>query len=282
MESGLGDFMQQLPTGFVLIFCGSGVLLIITLAYMFGVRYRRNQRALTPAMAGAPVSMMMDSDLPDLDMLASSASSKPAPRPAGTYSLQLADGDTVEVVEVLSIVRDVSEGGLIIQIGGKAYRNPPALADAEFKRRFHSTLRDLNSVQRTSDLQPVEPAAQAPVEATSEMPYAPPLSPSMPAPGDLPKFTLPDTPPVKPKRGERPVAAPIPEINIAASIEAFLQHKLSLTPQYANRSIHVRPALHGGVKIEVDGYFYESVGEVEDVAVRQYLAATIEEWQARQ
>ena len=103
-----------------------------------------------------------------------------------------------------------------------------------------------------------------------------------PAPGDLPKFKMPDGPPVKPKRGQRPVAEPIPEINIAASIEAFLQHKLSMTPQYATRSIHVRPASHGGVAIEVDGKFYESVGEVEDAAVRAFLSATIEEWQARQ
>ena len=104
----------------------------------------------------------------------------------------------------------------------------------------------------------------------------------MPAPGDLPKFKMPDGPPVKPKRGQRPVHEPVPEINIAASIEAFLQHKLALTPQYAGRSIHVRPAMHGALTIEVDGKFYDSVGEVADAAVRQYLSTTIEEWQSRQ
>ena len=92
---------------------------------------------------------------------------------------------------------------------------------------------------------------------------------------------MPDTP-VKPKRGQRPVAEPIPEINIAEAIESFLQHKLAQSPEYGERSIHVRPALHGGVTIEVDGAFYEAVGEVADEEVREYLTATIAEWQARQ
>ena len=210
----------------------------------------------------------------------------------------------VEAVEVLTILRDVAEGGLIIRIGDKAYRNPPGLADAEFKRRFHSTLRDLNGAQAPVGVKPAAPVVAMPPPATAvpatavvEPPVEaaapvsedafdeptfdlPPLTPPpprvtgsfAPAPGDLPKFKMPDGPPVKPKRGQRPVAEPIPEINIAASIETFLQHKLSMTPQYATRSIHVRPAALGAVAIEVDGRFYDSVGEVDDTAVRAFLS----------
>jgi hypothetical protein len=241
-------------------------------------------------------------DLPDLEVLASpeevAAAPTPTPaappRPAGTFSLPLAEGETVDVVEVLSVVRDVGDGGLIIRIGDKAYRNPPAVADAEFKRRFHNTLRDLNIAQRpveskrdSSEVAAAEPeAAEAPpmIETTpaSSSSEIPRLSADEPVPGDLPKFKMPEGPPVKPKRGQRPVAEPIPEINIAGAIEAFLQHKLTRLPQYSSRSIHVRPALNGGVQIEVDGVFYESVGEVEDAAVKQLLTATIEEWQSRQ
>lgn len=110
----------------------------------------------------------------------------------------------------------------------------------------------------------------------------PPVSGSEPVPGDLPKFKMPEGPPVKPKRGQRPVAEPIPEINIAGAIEAFLQHKLMSMPEYQTRNIHVRPAPNGGVKIEVGDKFYDSVSDVEDADVRQLLTATIEEWQARQ
>lgn len=303
MDSGVTDFFRQIPQGFILMFCGSGILLVLVVVYSIYSRRKQVTDAPYPVSAAPPVYASYDdsaADLPDLDDLASAelkAHTAPAkPRSAGAHVVTLAEGENVEVVEVLSVLRDVGEGGLIIQIGGKAYRNPPAYADADFKRRLHNTLRDLNGAP-AADAAPAAPEAPAEAheEATPAMPApaAPPpaprvplpatrLDPGVPAPGDLPKFRMPDGPVVKPKRGEKLVKEPIPEINIAGSIEAFLQHKLARTPQYAARSIHVVPAAHGGVQIEVDGIFYESVAEVADADVRQFLAATIEEWQARQ
>lgn len=306
MDSGFTDFFRQIPQGFILMFCGSGVLLLLVAVY--SIYSRRKQVVAAPAapapQAAAPVYA---ADLPDLDDLASAdlkaesakaaTSQAAAPRPTGAHTIALSGGENVEVVEVLTVLRDVGEGGLIIQIGGKAYRNPPAYADADFKRRLHNTLRDLNGAVSSAAAQSApavpddvdEGGEDAETEAPSiavapavPQPEAPRLDPSIPAPGDLPKFRMPDGPPVKPKRGEKLVKEPIPEINIAGSIEAFLQHKLARTPQYSGRSIHVVPASHGGVQIEVDGTFYESVAEVADDGVRQFLAATIEEWQARQ
>ena len=85
-----------------------------------------------------------------------------------------------------------------------------------------------------------------------------------------------------PRRGRRRHASePIPEINIAAAIEAFLQYRLPTSP-LAGRSIHVLGAPGGGLNITVDGRAYEAVSEVDDGEVRAYLQAIIEEWQARQ
>jgi hypothetical protein len=304
-SGGVNDFLQQIPVGLIVLFCGSGILLLITMGYMVNNRSRRARQAVPPANF-VPEYDADPGDLPDLDALSSTESVQPVPaapavpaapppRPIGTFSVALAEGETVDVVEVLSVARAVGDDSLIIRIGDKAYRNPPAVADAEFKRRFHNTLRDLNSAQPKIDAKRASAEAgevAAPGEASPPMgetlppaaaaPAAPPLSSFEPVPGDLPKFKMPDGPPVKPKRGQRPVAEPIPEINIAAAIEAFLQHKLTKLPEYSGRSIHVRPAASGGVKIEVDGVFYESIADVEDATVRQLLTATIEEWQARQ
>ncbi len=280
------------------MFCGSGLLLVLVVGYLITARNRRAAQAVPPvAAADAPAAPLMSDDfgdLPDLDVLASTEALRidpetdtevsPAPMPpAGAQRISLAEGEAVEAVEVFTVLRDVAEGGLIIRIGDQAYRNPPAVADADFKRRFHTVLRDLAGAQ-----QPVEakPKPSTPKAATAEVPAEasdamPTFAADEPIPGDLPKFKLPDKP-VKPKRGQRPVAEPIPEINIAAAIESFLQHKLTHSSEYAERSIHVRPALHGGVTIEVDGTFYETVGEVADEEVRDYLTATIAEWQARQ
>ncbi len=305
MDSGLGDFFQQIPQGFILMFCGSGILLALVIVYSIRERAKKARAfEVSEDVQPAAPSEAYFGDLPDLDDLAAAGLKPPAApaRPAGAHVVALAGGETVEVVEVLSVLRDVGEGGLIIQIGDKAYRNPPAYADADFKRRLHNTLRDLNAQQPVSaapaaapppvsngvseaaesedeDEVTLPPAAELPPAASQEVPR---LSPYEPAPGDLPKYRMPDGPPVKPKRGQKLVREHIPELNIAGAIEAFLQHKLSRTTQYAGRSIHVVPAAHGGVKIEVDGTFYESVAEVADAGVRQFLSATIEEWQARQ
>lgn len=303
MDSGFGDFFSQIPTIFILMFCGSGILLLIVTGSI--VRTRSKQRDAAVPVAAAP-SYADLTDLPDLDELATVPVAPPVKaRPSGAHALVLAGGESVEAVEVMTVLRDVAEGGLIIQIGDKAYRNPPPAADGDFKRRVVATVRDLRAVLQTGALEMPASSAPAPVAAVVEdaidnapapavdppipAPVPPPPAPAArrasvyePAPGDLPKFRMPDGPPVKPKRGKRPIAEPIPEINIAGSIEAFLQHKLARTPEYDHRSIHVVPAVHGGVKIEVDGTFYDSVGEVADLTVRQFLTATIEEWQARQ
>ncbi len=294
MDSGsVSDFLRQIPPGFILMFCGSGILLVVAIVYIIRERAKRTQAMIAVATGAAPVeAAMSEGDLPDLDALASTETLKaapPAPRSPGTARVKLVGGELVEAVEVMTVLRDVGEGGLIIRIANQAYRNPPATADAEFKQRFHTTLRDLGAPQPPKPVsEPVPDVVDegaAPGEP-SEMPPppvdVPRFSPYEPMPGDLPKFKMPEGPPVKPKRGQRPANEPIPEINIAASIEAFLQHKLTMMPQYASRSIHVRPASNGGVTIEVDDKFYDSVGEVEDVAVRQFLSATIEEWQSRQ
>jgi hypothetical protein len=133
----------------------------------------------------------------------------------------------------------------------------------------------------TTPKEPKQPLAAVP----------PPPLPDGSMPGDLPKFQLPQMP-LAPRRGagllrmnkdqERELKKPVPEVNIAQAIQSYLQYKLQHTPQYGGRSINVSPAPGGGVKIEVDGTFYDAVSDVEDAEVREFLAATIQEWQSRQ
>jgi hypothetical protein len=138
------------------------------------------------------------------------------------------------------------------------------------------------------DIAPASPPAPPPPPAP--VPVQPPAPPrpamaAPPAPGDLPRFSLPSEPEAAPRFGRRPkkpTNEPIPEINIAGAIEAYLQHRIAQTPEWRGRSLHVSPAPGGGVTIEVDGRFYERVSEVEDAAARAFLQATIDEWQSRQ
>lgn len=294
LDSGFGDFFRQLPAIFIIMFCGSSLALVAVLAVIIN---NRGKRARTAEASAAPITVHSATvapsggsggDLPDLDSLLNVDPSSPAPRPIqrGTIMLTTTPGESIEAVEVMTILRDVAEGGLIIQIGDKVFRNPPALADAEFKRRFNSTVRDLyQSIGATSlgTKATGEMTAAVEEEEVREVPPVvppPPIAPGEPAPGDLPKFKVPDFQ-EKPKRRKGP-AEQIPEINIAGAIEEYLQYKLSMTTQFARRFIHVRPSVGGGLRIDVDDKSYETVGDIEDESVRLFLQATIEEWQSRQ
>jgi hypothetical protein len=113
----------------------------------------------------------------------------------------------------------------------------------------------------------------------------PPPKPDGSMPGDLPRYSLDESPDVVKKRGvlgrTKTEYKPVPELNIAAAIQSYLQHKLVHTPEFAGRSIHVLSSPDGGVNIEVDGKVFEAVGDVTDTEVRAFLTATIAEWQER-
>ncbi len=299
MDSDLGDFFAQIPPTIFLIFCGSIVLLTIVAVLIFWERQRKAKRKAAQESAPPAASdsaFTFNADLPELAALVSDVPPAAVPRGGGAASrLHLSSGEEVEAAEVMTVYRDVAEGGLIVQVGTSIYRSPPINADPEFRRRLLNTLNELGKPARESM---TTPAASAPAPASSPadappVPSMPPPSsvtatselPPMPPgalPGDLPKFRMPDKPEA-PKRGRRrSPTEPIPEINIVEAIEAFLQYKLASAPQFAGRSIHVKPAPGNGLAIEVDGRTFEAVSDIDDDAVRAYLQSTIEEWQDRQ
>mgnify|MGYP005838682461 CR=1 FL=1 len=300
MGSDLTGFLQQPFVGSMLgLMCILGLLLAAVIGGLYYLRRRRGApvgRARTAATALA-------ADMPDLDSLVSGltfdsrpAAAAPAPTRAarqGTFVVAVNDDDTAEAVEVMAILRDVVDGRLIIQMGDKALRNPSA--DPEFRDRFNRLMREMAQLVRASPA--AAPAVESPAVAdtlappsqpTPPPPRPRPVTPPAPtpptagaAPGALPTFRLEDQGPIKPGRGQKLEIKPIPEINIAAAVEAYLQHKLQTTGQYAGRSIHVHPTPDGGVSIEVDGQSFDAVSAVDDPDVRAFLEATIQEWQER-
>jgi hypothetical protein len=112
------------------------------------------------------------------------------------------------------------------------------------------------------------------------------------APGGLKaRLTKTDTQPQKPGRlqkitqqirGQGAAQPTEPPSGIADAVEEFLQVRLSTSPQFAARSIHIRPSHDHGVNIEVDGHYYNAIDEVIDADVRDFLFALMKEWEARQ
>jgi hypothetical protein len=205
----------------------------------------------------------------------------PRLRQTDTYRVKLNTGDIIESQEIAAVLRDPRDGRLVVYIDNVGYRS---LVDSpEVKNKFVKMMKELSEVVTRPDDNP--PGARKPEPAlTEEKPERPELIPPPPVgakgemPGDLPSFKLDDHRP-PPKGGK---SQPIPELNIAGAIEAYLQHKLKFMDEFANRVIHVHSAPGGGVRIQVDNSFYDAVGDVADEKVRAFLSATIQEWQNRQ
>lgn len=311
MGSTFSDFLGQLPAVIFVPFCVSALLLVIVMALIVRARTRRSA-AVPPAAApaslklkrkhSAPADTSYEPDLPDLEMLigtpvatsappsAAPAAAPPRPVQPGAQPVTLGDGSTVQAVEVLRVLRDVGSGGLVVQMGDRAYRT---LADSgDFRADFLQIMRELSPLVRGETPAAAPAADDAPAATLGELLAVrepkpdyplPPTDSSGEMPGDLPR--LDQSIALPPKSGlfrrKKADAPPIPDLNIAGAIEAYVQHKLQFTPDLAGRSIHIHPAPGGGVLIETDGTFYETVDAVDDDDVRHFLSTAIAEWQQR-
>ena len=308
MGPDFGDFLSQIPAFPIFIFCGSAILLLVSIVALVRVRaMKASQQFVSPMPSPtyaytAPDSSGASADLPDLDALVTAPpAATPPPAAKGITLTGLSDGSQAQTVEVMTLMRDVVNGGLIIQMGGKTYRD--LSADEDFRSSFLKIMRELSPVVKGTPAPAVAAEADAPpppaekpaalptvrdVINSAPPPAAPsPRPPSAPVPGTaLPHYSIDDQPAQPAKRGlfgrGKLDLPPVPELDIAGRIEAYLQHKLRSVPEYAGRSIHVHPAPDGGVSIEVDGIFYEAVGDIANEEVRRFLSETIQEWQQSQ
>lgn len=164
-----------------------------------------------------------------------------------------------DAVELLRLWRDISDGTLLIQIGGAIYRHPTEITASDQQRRLTALVRELNSMLGDMPRPIPTPAA----------PSLPSVAPVLPEVAEKPKGLF-----------NRKVAQEQPA-GIADAIEAFLQARLLGSPQFATRSIHIRPTPDHGVRIEVDGHFYDAISDVIDPDVREYLETMMREWEAR-
>ena len=253
---------------------------------------------------------------------AAPASPPPIPvRQDGEYRISLSSGHATQAVEVLAILRDTVDDRLIVHLDSTGYRTlvddpdvkkrfsiimkelaetistpddapqrePEPVADTIEPTPDDGTDSDDLAGPDLDEITPEQPAATqtpptAPPSAPPSVPPPPPPAGDGAMPGDLPNYgEIKEE--YKPRGFLRPPkieAEPVPEVNIAAAIEAYLQHKLRHSDDYAGRDIHVRPAVHGGVVIQVDDRFYDAVDEIEDPDVRAFISGAIQEWQERQ
>lgn len=253
--------------------------------------------ARAAAAPGAPAPLAPDVPLPDLSMLTGDLAgpepltpARPAPFPTAVESAPPAPGeaalDAVEAppaapapspdaetplpadaVEVLRVWRDVTDGALVVEIGGQRVRSLVELRGAELEHRFQGVLRDLDALVNG----PLVPASSPVIKPAADEDLVPPKPNSFLR--QMSRVAMGRTPPS--------VEEPASARGIAEEIEDLLQARLESLPEYRDRSIHVKPSLNG-VRIEVDDRTYEGVGDVDDPAIHALLLDVVREWENKQ
>jgi hypothetical protein len=182
-----------------------------------------------------------------------------------------------DTVEVFRVMRDLADGSLVVEIGGRRYSRLTEITDGQVGRRFIANVQALADFAMLSAAQPSLPPPPTP--EPPPMPEPPPLAERLRA-----AISQPPSPPRPASAPSTPVGElPLPPTgSLADQIEEMLQYRLMTNPALSKRSIHVRPGPRGGVHIEVDGRFFDGVGEVDDDEVRAFIQDTIREWEARQ
>jgi hypothetical protein len=203
---------------------------------------------------------------PALSRLSNSASSAIQSRQGGSGAVA---AHNLDMIEVLRLYRDLSNGGLVVQVGDQKYRSLEEIVDPQVRRRFLGNAEAMAQFallkKGTSPLIDWSgPAAEPTATPTSGAAIR-----SAPPPAALSTASSPaKQEPDKPK-------------SIADEIEDMLQYRLTITPEYTHRSIHIRSTVDGSIYVEVDGQTFDGIGEVSDLPVRSFLQDIIREWEAR-
>lgn len=175
--------------------------------------------------------------------------------------------DGLSQPDTLQIVWDSGEGRVSLEYKGRRYRSLAEIIEPEVRDQIVGMLVAANQLTEGA----TEPTVSRPYPTTM-----PATSASAPVPGSE-VVTSGSTP--TDLAGE--AAALLAPLSMAEQIDEVLQGLLARQPDLAGRSIHIRNAMDGGVRIEVDGRSFDGVGDITDAEARSVIQAAIQEWERR-
>jgi hypothetical protein len=203
-----------------------------------------------------------------LSGLVSSASASIQARRMGAVGIA---SSTTDMIEVLRLHRDLSNGALVVQIGDRRYYSLDDISDPQVRRRF------LGNAEAMAQFAQLKKGTSPLIDWSTEPPLAGlPLTET-----DAAAKPGPTSRPAKAEAGEdkKGKEAP-PPMSMADEIEDMLQYRLTLDPSLSGRSIHIRSTEDGTIYVEVDGATFDGVGEVSDPAVRSFLQNIVRDWES--
>ena len=248
-----------------------GVLGVVATLALIGVALwmmRRERDTAAKGSASPAASASSSAGTPD------AAAAAPAASPAtdrATSSTEASGAATDEPVEVLRVLRPHAGGNLMVEIGGVRYGRVNDIKDQQQGLNLVDTIVALQHFVGLDLGAPAAPTSSA--ESTEPAVESDALQrPSMNPIKQM--FIMRD----RGLRRAREIGAAVSASSIVEEINELLESRL-VGSAFDGRSIHMRPGLHGGAHIDVDGQGYSSVEEVADLEVRAFLKSVIAEWE---
>lgn len=198
-------------------------------------------------------------------------------------------------VEVMQVFRTPPRGNLAIEVRKQRYNQLADIKEENIRQFVLAAIGEL--IDFAGGYKTLVDAGLAP----------PPVIPSPPATGPLEgealtleqerflanleaqkeavKQAASKTKPAFTMAGTTPRIEPTPgstadKSNIVAQIDALVQKHVEADASLAGRSIHLRANPTGGLRIEIDGRYYQKPKDVEDPVIQQLIKRALKEWES--
>jgi hypothetical protein len=204
-------------------------------------------------------------------------------------------------LEMMRVLRLPPRGKLVVEVGNRRYEDLSQIGEAEIRQRVTAAIGELivfaggYSVLVDAG---VAPTAVAPPESAHEAvddsealrrrqeEFLKALEQErdalrMTASAPKRRLSIPlVTPKAVPESNSPPsMKVEDPKLSIVEQIDAILQKYLAAEPSLARRSIHLEQAPGGGLRIFVDGRYFQRPGDIEEREIQLALKMALKEWE---
>jgi hypothetical protein len=208
-------------------------------------------------------------------------------------------------IEVMRVLRVPPLGKLVVEVNGQRYENLSEITEDNLRHRLLAAVGEL--IVFAGDYKTLVDAGVAPPLAPPGGPLTPAMEQISPTPAQptlekqqatflasleaqreatkatasaKPRFSIlrNSQPPLEAKMAGASDSAG--GLNIVDQIDAILQKHIAADPALAGRSIHLVQDPAGGLRIEVDGHFYQRPREIEEDEIQQVIKQALKEWES--
>lgn len=198
------------------------------------------------------------------------------------------------VIQVMQVLRVPPMGKLVVDVGKQRYESWDDITDENVHRLLLAAIGEL--VNFAGGYDNLVNAGVAPPITTGASAAARP--PERPQPGleeqqaaflaslEAERDTLREAAPTKRASiigggRSKPTAASAPsrEPTVVEQIDAILQKHIAADPSLAQRSIHLEQNPSGGLRIQVDGTYYQKPAEITETKIQILIKRALEEWE---